>query len=113
MVDIINIGPGIYQLDQMFDDFDNIFFGQNSHLRFDIQIQFFIDPVTTYFSEVITFIREEKLVDNIAGCSFIRRFRITQLPVDMKHCFFFRVTRVFLQGVVNNGKILLILILFV
>ncbi|MFO7900562.1 MAG: hypothetical protein R6V58_16060, partial [Planctomycetota bacterium] len=44
-------------------------------------------------------------IDDISGSGFIRRFCVSQLPVDVKHRFFFRVTGVFLQCIVKGKPV--------
>ena len=110
MVDIIHICPGIQQLDQIFNDLDHIFFGQHPDCRIGRKSQFFIQLVTPHISQVVALVREEQFIDNITGSRFVRWFRTTQLSINMHHCFFFRVTGVFLQCIVYNGIICQILL---
>ena len=102
VVDIINICFRVNQLYQIFNDFNNILFCQHLDIHIRIQIQFFIDTVTAYLTQVITFFREEQVVNYLTCTCIIRRISITQLTVNIQHCFFFRVTWVFLQCVEYN-----------
>ena len=50
VIDIINLRFGVDQLDQIFNNGDDIFFGQNLFVHSDIQSQFFVHSVTTYLT---------------------------------------------------------------
>ena len=102
MVDIIYICLRVDQLNQILDDFDNILFCQYSDVHVRIKIQLLVDTITTYVAQVITLFREEQVIDNFTCTSIISRICITQLTIDIKHGFFFRVTRVFLKSIENN-----------
>ncbi len=105
VVDIVHIGLGIDQLNEVLDDLDDIPPGQHPVLDIGLQSQFLIEPVPPYFSQIISLIGKEKLVNDIPGCRFIRRFSIPELPVDVHHSLFLRVTGIFLKGIVYDGKI--------
>ena len=102
MVNIINIRFRINQLNQILDDFNNILFCQYLHIHIRSQTQLFVDSIAAYFTKVISFFREEQVVDNLTGTGIISRVCITQLAVDIKHSLFFRVTRVFLKSIKYN-----------
>jgi len=78
-----------------------------------VESQLLVDPVTSHIPQVITFVGEEKLVNDIPGSRLVRRFGITQLTVNVQNGFLFGVTGVFLQGIVDDREILLVLILLV
>ena len=59
VVDIINIGLRINQLNKIFDNLDNILFRQDLYIGRSGQIQFFIDSITSYLTQVISLFREE------------------------------------------------------
>ena len=96
MVNIVHIGLAVDKLNQIFNNLNNVFFGQDPDAHIDIEIQFPVDAETANFSQVVTLVREEQLVDNIASGCLVRWFCVAQLPVDVKHCLFFRVAGVFL-----------------
>ncbi len=77
MIDIINVCLCIGKHDQMLDNRDNVFLGEHFGVGRSFKVKFFIDPVTANISQVITFIREEKLVDYTTGSFFIRRLSIS------------------------------------
>ncbi len=103
MIDIIDFGLGVDQFDKVFYDRNDIEFGQYLLVHFDIQFEFFIHPIPSYFAEVVPLVREEQFVDNSTCSVFVWRFGISQLTVDVLHRFFFGVGRVLLQGVVYDG----------
>ena len=102
VVDIIYICFWVNQLNQIFDDLDNIFFSEDTHVHVCRQVQFLIDSITTYITKVIPFFREEQVINNFTGTGIIGRVCITQLTVDIKHSLLFRVTRVLLKGIIYN-----------
>jgi hypothetical protein len=57
----------------------------------DFESELFVDTVTANIAEIVTFIGEEKLVDNSACCFFIGRLRISKLTIDMFYRFLLRV----------------------
>src|SRR5690606_40887786 len=91
VVDIIHFGFGIDQVDQILHDSNDILTSQNFGLGIGIQLQFAIDAVTSYITQIITFVREEQTVDNTTRSLFIWWFGVTQLTIDMFYRFFFRV----------------------
>ena len=105
MVDIIHICLRINQLNQILDDFDNILFRQYSDIHRRIKIQLLVDTITANITQIITFLREEQVIDNLTGTYIIGRVCITQLTVDIQYSFLFRVTRVFLQSIEDDRKI--------
>ena len=106
VVDVIHIGLGVDQLNEVFDNLDNVFTCQHPLLHSCIKPQLFIEPVTAHLTQVITLVREEQFIDHIPGSGLIRWFGVPELPVNMHHRFLLRVTGVLLQGVVNNGKVI-------
>ena len=88
MVDIVDVGLRVDQLDQIFDDRDHILAGQHSDFVRNVEIQFFIDSETTYITQVVTFVREEEFLDDVTGSCLIGWFRVTQLAVDVNYGLF-------------------------
>ena len=105
VVDIVDIGLRVNQLDQVLDNGDHILARQHLDLARNIQIQFLINPEPPHIPQVIPLVREEELVDHIPCRSLIRRLGVAQLAVDIHHRFLLRVTRVFLQRIVNDRVI--------
>ena len=103
MVNIVNGGVGVDEFDQVFDDFHDVRLGEHTHGRIDIQGQFLIQTVTAYAAQVVALLGEEELIDDVTGGSLIRRFGITQLFGDVVDSLDFRLSRVLLQGVVDDG----------
>ena len=105
VVDVIDIGLRVDKLYQVLDDGDNIFLGQYLYIGRNREVEFLVDTVTSYFAEVVTLFREEKVGNNLAGAGIVGRFGITQLAVDIDDSLFFGVTRVFLQRIVDDGVV--------
>ena len=102
MVNVVNNGFLIGQFDQIFDDQDNVFFCQHPDIHGCIQVQFFVDPVSSDFTKVIPFVGKEKFFKNTSCRFFIRRQGIPQLEINIFDSFFFRVCRILLEGVEND-----------
>ncbi len=113
VVYIIDFRFGVDQFDQILDDGNDVFFGQDLFVHPNVKPEFFIHPVAAYLTEVIALVGKEKFIDNTACGFLIRRFGVTQLTVDMLYGLLFGVGRVFLQGVVDNGIIRLCIVLLV
>ena len=96
VVDIVHLGFRVDELDQVLDDGDDILARQRADRRIDVQIELLVDPVTADIAQVVTLVREEELLDHVAGRSLVGRLRSTQLAIDIHHGFFFGVTRIFL-----------------
>ena len=105
VVDIIHFGMGVDQLDQMLDDADDVFLGQDPGFQRDVQLQLAVDTVTSHLAQVVTLVGEKQFLDNASGRFFIWRFGITQLPVYEFHGLLGVVGRVLLQSIENNGTI--------
>ena len=69
---IVDICLGINKFNKISDNFNNIFSGKNLNIHFCVKSQFFIYPVSSYFTQIVSFVGEEKLVNNIACGSFVR-----------------------------------------
>jgi hypothetical protein len=92
VVDIVNFSLIAKHLHQIFDDGDDVFFGKDPDLRVDVEVQLAVDAVASHKSEVISFIGEEKLLDD-AACGFlIGRVGATEQTIDILHGIFLRVT---------------------
>ena len=103
MVDIIHDRPGIDELDQELDDLDDIGIGEHPDRRIDGQGQLLVQPVAAYVAQIVTLLGEEELLDDVAGGCLIRRFGIAELFVDVVDSLDFRIGRVLLKGVENDG----------
>ena len=105
VVDIVDIGFRVDQLDQVFDNGDDVLARQRANGRIGIQTQLLVDAETTHVAQVIAFVREEQLLDNVARRRLIGRLRSAQLPVDVNHGLLLGVARVLLQGIVDDREI--------
>ena len=91
MVDIIDGCLRVNQLDEILDNLDNIFLSQNSHVHIGVESQLLVDSVATYVTQVITLVREEQVLNNLACTCIIGRVGITQLAIDVEHSLLLRV----------------------
>ncbi|MNL47891.1 hypothetical protein D3C87_1707010 [compost metagenome] len=72
MIDIIDLCFTVRQAYQVFNDGNDIFFAQYFLSIALIHLQFTVDLVATYFTQIITFVREEQFFDDTAGGFIIR-----------------------------------------
>ncbi len=91
VVDVVHIGLGVDQLDQIFDDGDDVFLGEHMNIHRSAQIELLVDAVTAHLSEIIALLGEEKVGDDLACARVIRRLRVAQLPVDILYGLLFGV----------------------
>ena len=103
VVDIVDGGLAVNQFDEIFDNLNNIFVRQHTHVHIGRKVELVVDAVATHFTQVVTLFREEKVVDDIACAGIVGGVGIAELTIDIKHGLLFRVGGVFLQGVENNG----------
>ena len=96
VVDIVHVGLRVDELNQVLDDGDDVLARQRADGRVDIQVQLLVDAVATYVAQIVTLVREEEFLDDVARRCLIGRLRSTQLAIDIHHGFFFGVTRIFL-----------------
>ncbi len=105
MVDVVHVGLGVDQLDQIFDDGDDVLARQRTRLRIDVQVQLLVDAVAAHVAQVVALVREEKFLDDVARRRLIGRLRSAQLPVDVDDSLLFGVAGVFLQGIVDDREV--------
>ena len=53
VVDVIDVRLGVDELNQIFDNLDDVLLGQDTHIHAGVEIQFFIYPITTDITKVI------------------------------------------------------------
>ena len=105
VVDIVHVGLGVDQLDQVFDNGDDILARQRANGRIGIQIQLLVDAVAAHVAQVVALVREEQLLDDVARRRLIGRLRSAQLPVDVNDSLLLGVAGVFLQGIVYDREV--------
>ncbi len=113
MVDIINLGVGVDELDEELDNLNHILLGQHTCLHRDVHVQLVVDTVTAYLTQVITFVGEEQIHDRFASRCIISRLGVTNLAVDVQHSLFLRTGGILLQGIEQDRIIALVVLLFV
>ena len=95
VVDIIDFCLAAQQFDQVFDDGDDVFLGQDFDVIRDVEVQFAVDAVATDQTQIISLVGEKQLFDNATGRFLIGRLGVTQLAVDVFDSLFLRVTCIF------------------
>jgi hypothetical protein len=93
------------KLNKIFNDLNNIFLSQDTNINISIKIQFLIDTITTYLTQIITLIREEQVLENLTCTCVICRISITQLTIDIVNSFLLRVTWILCQSIEDNSKL--------
>ena len=73
MVDIVHVGLGVDQLDQVFDNGDDVLARQRANGRIGIQIQLLVDAIAAHVAQVVALVREEQLLDDVARRRLIGR----------------------------------------
>ena len=77
MVNIIDGSLGVHQLNQVLDNLNNILLRQDTDIHISIQVQFLVDAITTHITQVIAFVREEQVLDDLTSTGIISRVCIT------------------------------------
>ena len=113
VVDIIHLGVGVNQHDEVLDDLNDILLGQDASVLRNGHIELTVDTITSYITEVITFLREEEVLNHLTRRCIICRLCVSQLTIDIENSLFLRLGRVFLQGVEDDSEIILTLLLLV
>ena len=101
VVDIVDVGTGVYKLDQIADNGNDIFLGEYLHVHRSREAQLAVDTVAANIAEVITFLRKEEICDDFTGRCIVRRLRVAQLTVDILNSLLFGVRLVFLKSIEN------------
>ena len=113
VVNIIDNCLGVDKFNQILDNLNDIFLRKHADTHVCRQIQLLVDSVTAYIAQIISLFREEQIINNLTGTRIISRVCITQLAIDIQHCLLLRVTRVFLQRIIDNRIIRLVLLFLV
>ena len=113
VVDIVHLGVGVDEHDEVLDDLDHVLLGQDACVIGDRHVELAVDAVTAYLAQVITLLGEEEVLDHLTRRSIIGRLRVTELTVDIEDSLFLGLSRVFLQGVEDDGEVVLALLVLV
>ena len=113
VVDIVHLGVGVDEHDEVLDDLDHVLLGQDACVIGDRHVELAVDAVTSYLAQVITLLGEEEVLDHLSRRSIIGRLGVTELTVDIEDSLFLGLSRVFLQGVEDDGEVVLALLVLV
>ena len=105
MVDIVNGSVRVNQLNEILDNLNNIVFGQHTRIHIGVQAQFLVDAVASYFAQVVSLVREEKVLEYFPCTGIIGGIGIAELTIDVQHSLFFRVAGVFGQRVEDDREL--------
>ena len=96
VVNIVHFRLGVDQLNQVANNGDDVFFGQDLYRIANVQTQFLVQTVTTYVAQVVPLLGEEQFI-NYATCRlFVRSLCVAQLTVDVLHRLAFGIRLVLL-----------------
>ena len=105
MVDIIYLSLRVDKLDKILYNLNNILASKRANRWVDRQLKLLVDTETTYITKIITLVREEELLDNIASGSLIWWLRGAQLPIDVDNGLLLGVTWVLMKRIVDNREV--------
>ena len=63
MVDIVNSGVRVNQLDKILNNFDYIILSKNTNIRVCIKTELLIYTVASYLAKVVALVREEEVLE--------------------------------------------------
>ena len=113
VVDVVHIRLRIHEVDEELDDEDDVVLGQRAGLLGHVDAELPVDAETAHFTQVVTLLGEEQLVDHAARRVHVWRLCVPELAVDVFHSLLLRVGRVLLQRVVDDGVVGLVDVLLV
>ena len=96
VVNVVHVGLGVDERNEVLDNGDHVLFRQHPQLRIDVEFELLVDPETSHLAQVVPFVGEEQLVDHVPRRSLVGRLGVAQLPVYVNHRFLFGVAGVFL-----------------
>ena len=102
VVDVVDRRLRVDEFDEVLDDRDDVFTREYAHIKRGIETQFLIDTITTHFTEIITLVGEEKVVDHFARTRIIGGFCVTKLTVDFNHRLTFGVRTVLVERIEDD-----------
>ena len=105
VVNIINSSVWVNQANKILNNLNDIILCQYTYIHIRFQIQLLVDTVTTYLSQVITLVREEKVLEHLTCTCIISSISITQLTINIVYCLNLRVARI-LSKCIENDRIL-------
>ena len=105
VVNVIDSSLGVNELNKILDNLNNVFASEDTHIHLGGKIEFLVDSVAPHFTEVITLLGEEKVVDDLTCRSIVGRVCVAQLTIDVEHSFFLRVGGVLLKRIENDGEV--------
>ena len=105
MVDIIDIGFGVEELDEVLDDLDHVLLGEDTDIHVGLETELLVETVASDITKVVTLIGEEELLDGISCGSLVGWLGVAELTIYVDYSLLFGVARVFLKGIVDDGVI--------
>ncbi len=105
VVDIIDLCLGVDEGYEVLDDADDVLTGKHLDVGRRVEIELFVDAVTSHFAQVVALLGEEEVLYDLACGSVIRRLGVAQLTIDVLHRLAFGVRGVLVEGVENDGGV--------
>ena len=103
MVDIVDRSVRVNQLDKILDNLDDVILSQHAYLRVGVKTELLVDTVAAYLAQVVTLVREEKVLEHLASRCVISRVSVTELAVDIEHSLLLRVRRVLGKSIEDDS----------
>ena len=106
MVDIVDRGLGVYKLDEILDNLDDVFLGKHPDIHVGVESELAVYPVASNIAQVVALVGEEQVLYDLACAGVVGRVGVAQLAVDVQHGLLLGVAGVFLQSVEDDRVVL-------
>src|SRR5437762_948252 len=104
MIDVVGVAAAFVKLDEVADNRDEIFLGENRFVGGTIGVQALIDLVAPNASEIVSLRREEQSLERLLGRLAVRSVTGAQQRVDLLERLFLGVRRILGDGVLDQHR---------
>ena len=105
VIDVVRVAASLVELDEVADDRDEIFLGENRLAGGTVRHQALVDLVAADAAEVVALGREEQSLERLTRGLAIRRIARAEQRVDLLQCLFVRVRRILCQRVLDQHRL--------
>ena len=105
VVDIVDGCIRVHQLNQVFDNLDDIVLRQYADVHIGIETQFLINTVAAHFAQVVALVGEEEVHEHFLRAVIVGRISIAQLTIDVEHSLLLGVARVLGECVEDDREL--------
>ncbi len=88
MVDVVDVGLGVDHLNEILYDLNDVFLCEDLDVHRNSEAEFLVESVTSDFTKIVAFLREEEVVDHLSRACIIGSFGASELTVDVLYGFF-------------------------